>query len=372
MELQYDKIMRKILFVITTIGGGGAERVVSYLVNSFCKFDNCSVNLLLLKEEGNTYIDSIDDEVVITNLKLKKRLRYQVVLIVNAIIKLKPDICFIGLDGLNILLAPFVPLLKLFGIKIIVRETNVLSKMWNPTLINRFSYKVFYNQYDSIICQSFDMANDLINVWKINPDKITIINNPINIQSIQQQALKAINEFPEPQKPFFIAVGRLVPQKGFEQLIGLVHILKCKNKFPYKLLILGNGELRSKLDKQIQKLSLTDCVLLPGRIENPYRIMRMARGLFLSSKFEGFPNVLLEANALGIPVLANNCPGGINEIVINGLNGYIVDFDDIDAFEHCFDKFVSTSFDKDAIIELTFKRYDSSVILPKYINAFFK
>lgn len=362
--------MIKILFVITTLGGGGAERIVTYLANGFSRNKNCKVSLLLMKEEGNTYLSHLSKEIEIVNLNLKGRLRFNCISIVNAIIRQKPNICFIGLDGLNILLAPFIPIMKKKGIRMIVRETNVLSRMWTPSVLNRTVYKLFYNKYDNVICQSKDMADDLINVWKIKPEKITIINNPVNVSSIQKLSLIPIEEIKVPNLPFFVSVGRLTYQKGFDKLIDNIYILNKKNKFPFCLLILGEGELKNTLKSKIDKYGLGDKVKLLGRIENPYRIMAKAKGFILSSLFEGFPNVLLEANSLGLPIFANKCPGGINEIVIEEINGITANFENEMEFETCFEKFLNVKFDPVKIKDLTYNRYDTSFVFPKFEKLF--
>lgn len=362
--------MTKILFVIPRMGGGGAERIVSYLVNEFGKLNNYDVNLLLFEEKGNTYIKHINPEVKITNLKLKHRLRYNIINIVKEIIKAKPDICFIGLDALNIILAPFVPLFKFHGIKVIVRETNVLSKRYTPNIINKIAYRLFYNNYDNIICQSKDMANDLINVWGINSKKINIINNPIDIDLIQNKSLDIIPKLDLPLTPYLVAIGRLSHQKGFDRLIDLIAGLNKKRRFPYKLYILGEGELRDCIEEKINNYGLSQQVILLGRIDNPFSIINRAKGLILSSHYEGFPNVLLEANALGIPVFSNMCPGGINEIIIEGDNGLSANFNDEEDFENKFEVFMNTKFDKEIIINMTRKRYDMNIIFPKYKKLF--
>ena len=93
-------------------------------------------------------------------------------------------------------------------------------------------------------------------------------------------------------------------------------------------------------------------------------------GIILSSRHEGFPNVLLEANALGIPILTNRCPGGINEIILEGINGISCFFDSKESFQYGGKLFLETEFDAENIKELTRKRYDLSIILPSYKNVF--
>ena len=360
----------KILFVITTMGGGGAERIISYLSNYFCQKDNTEVSLLLLKEEGNTYIDQLSKKVQIYNLNLKGRLRWNVLKIVRSISKIRPNICFIGLDGLNILLAPFVPYFKSVGIRMIVRETNVLSSMWGNSHIKKIPYRLFYNNYNNIICQSKDMADDLIKNWAIRHKKITIINNPVDTATIREKSDEPITNGINLTPEYFVSVGRLSPQKGFDRLIKLIHQLVRQSLFPYRLLIIGDGADKIKLKNLIRSLQLDDIVILLGRLDNPYQITKHAKGFILSSYFEGFPNVLLEANALGVPILANNCPGGINEIIIEHQNGYVADFDSFESFKNKFIEFCNTPFDSDSIKELNYNRYDRSVIFPMYSKLF--
>lgn len=360
--------MTKVLFLMPRLGNGGAEKIACYLANELSSLDNYEVKFLLLDRKRNEYLDLLDEKISIEYLDLKNRFRSCIHKVIKKIISLQPDIFFIGYDTLNLYMAPFIPVLKRYGIKVIVRETNILSKRFKPTLFKKMIYKTFYNNYDTIICQSKDMADDLINNWKIKTSKINIINNPINVEIVQEKSLTIKDTLTN--NLYFVAVGRLSSQKGFGKLIELIGYLEKKNKFPYKLLIMGEGELRESLEADIKKRNLTEKIQLIGRVDNPYPIMVQSLGLILSSDFEGFPNVLLEANALGLPVFSNRCPGGINEIIEEGINGVTANFNDKEDFECKFDKFIKTQFNKKDIIALTKSRYDVSIIFPKYQQLF--
>lgn len=363
----------KLLFIITSLGTGGAERIVSYLCNYFADNSNNEVHLLLLRNEGNTYIKSISPKVIISYLNINGRLRWNVLKIVKGIVSIKPDVCFVGLDGLNILLAPFVKYLKKhLNTKMIVRETNVLSSMWGNNPLKKIPYKIFYNNYDKVICQSVDMATDLTSNWSVDSNKITIINNPLDSKRITELSERPIENLENLSLEYFISVGRLTYQKGYERLINYIGRLTVEGLFPYHLLIIGEGAQRSRLESLINELNLEKVVLLLGRKDNPYNYMRNAKGFILGSYFEGFPNVLLEANGLGIPVLSNCCPGGINEIIIEKKNGIVADFNSYNTFKQCFLEFCQTPFDKNSIKLLNYARYDKSIIIPKYSNLFFQ
>ena len=104
--------MKKILFVSTTLGNGGAERIISYLLNEFAKDQNKQIILLLLKKEGNTYLSYVSANVKVINLNIKNRIRYSIYSIIKQIISIRPNICYVGLDKLNIMLAFFIPFMK--------------------------------------------------------------------------------------------------------------------------------------------------------------------------------------------------------------------------------------------------------------------
>lgn len=365
--------MKKILFVSTTLGNGGAERIISYLLNEFAKDQNNQIILLLLKKEGNTYLSYVSANVKVINLNIKNRIRYSIYSIIKQIISIRPNVCYVGLDKLNIMLAFFIPFMKLWKIRFIVRETNVLSQQYNfhnPFI--KLSYKIFYNQYDSIIAQSIDMKDDLINIWKINRQKINLINNPININAIIAKSVEAskykLNK--EEGKINFVAIGRLEHQKGYDIL--LKRMAELNPKIPFRLYILGGGSLLNKITEMIKLLNLESSVQLLGFQSNPYSILKESDGIILSSRHEGFPNVLLEANALGIPIFSNQCPGGINEIIIEGINGISCNFESETSFQNGLKKFLSTNFDAEKIRLMTQKRYDISVILPKYRSVFYQ
>ena len=363
--------MKKLLFISTTLGKGGAERIISYLLNEFAKDQDKQVILLLLKKEGNTYLNNVSPNVKVINLDIKNRIRYSVFTIVRNIISIRPNICYIGLDKLNIMLAFFIPFMKLWKIRFIVRETNVLSQQYNfRNPLIKLSYKIFYNTYNSVIAQSIDMRDDLVNIWGIKKQKINLINNPINIEAVTTKSLSASNcKIPKKEGIInFVAVGRLEPQKGYDIL--LQRMAELGENLPFNVYILGEGSLLYEITRTIKQFKLEESVKLLGFQSNPYSILKQADGIILSSRHEGFPNVLLEANALGIPIFSNQCPGGINEIVIEGVNGVSCNFQSKTSFQNGLENFITTQFDAEKIKLMTKNRYDISVILPKYRNVF--
>lgn len=362
-----------LLFISPTLGGGGAERVMTNIINYFSKKNKYGIRLLLLQQENNSYLNDLSPDVNIEILNLGNKVTISGLRLIKRILQIKPDLCFVGYFKLNIILSFFIPLMRmLFKCSFVARETCIPSLQYSN--INSFFKKLickFYNKYNVIIAQSDDMKSDLVN-FGINKNIIHLINNPVDISRINTHAENAkLQNIPcrtiKPDKLNLIAIGRLCAQKNYELLLKRISEVKGVD---FILHILGKGPLETKLKNLCKELNLDSKVVFHGFVNNPYPLLNQCHGLILSSNFEGFPNVLLEANALGKPILSNNCKGGINEIIIEGLNGYSCDFNNPNAFSYFFKKFITTKFDSVEIKNLTSNRYSLDSILTKYDKIF--
>lgn len=156
------------------------------------------------------------------------------------------------------------------------------------------------------------------------PEKCAVIPN--SAPAPQHCATEPAPAYPQrasPTQPFFLAAGRLEPQKGFELLLEAFAPLAAQ--FPaLRLIIAGEGPLRPQLEEKIQALKLEKQVMLPGFTTQLPQLMARALAFVLSSKFEGFPNVLLESLAQGCPAIAFDCPAGPREIIRHGIDGLLV------------------------------------------------
>ncbi len=345
-----------IIFILPDLETGGAERIVMTLANHLPR-EKFEPKIMLLRKEGG-YLRYVKSDVEIIDLNTK-RIRHSIRPILKEIRKRKPDIVFSGFGEVNAYLSLFI---KLFPkTKFIARETNVVSEHVTRKEI-RFFYK-FYNSYKSIICQSDDMVQDLLKNFDIKSNKIVKINNPVDFDFIGEK-LKS-SQRPESFKTNFknvVAIGNLSSRKGFDNLLKVFSRLKNENIL---LHILGDGCDKEMLHEMKELLGLKN-VTFHGRQENPYQFLKFADLFILSSRYEGFPNVLLEAGACGTFSLANNCPGGINEIVHSGINGEVSNIENHEDFAQDILKVLKQEHDANSIRNSILSRFSKDIIMKKY------
>jgi glycosyltransferase involved in cell wall biosynthesis len=343
--------------------GGGAERVVLTLLNALDK-EKYELILALVKREGK-YLDLIPADVEVIDLKVSKA-RYSIFKIYKLIKEKKPDFIFTSLAHLNLLIALIRPLFSK-DIKFIARESNTVTennKLDKYPKINEFLYKNVYKNYDQIITQAKAMKIDLAENFGIDEDKMIIIQNPVDCDNTLSRSKQEDIELPK--KYNLLAIGRLGEQKGFDMLLNIISKLDDS----YYLTILGDGDDRSKLEKQIKDLGIGKRVNLAGFHDNPYAYMKSSDLLVLSSRYEGLPNVVLEANSLGLPVVAFDSAGGTGEIIDDGRNGFLVEPFDEDEFAKTIQKARDYSFDNQAIKEHTKTNFSSDKIIKEYEKVF--
>lgn len=361
--------MKTILVVTDHIGQDGTGRFLTYLVNELTKSGRVKVKLLIFHREESDFNSFIEDGVDTYLLDLKTRIRYSMCKIVKRIVAIKPDYCLFGYTQL-LWLGFFTNYMHKYGIRVIFRDTIIPSLFHaGDNKLVTFLNKKAYHRFDNIIAQSIDMRNDLVNNWGCDLTKMILINNPVKVDEINMKANGPCPEELKDKRMFtFVAAGRLDSQKGYDIIIK--RMAEMKDRLNFKLLILGKGPKDEEIKKMIVDLNVSDYVQLLGFKINPIVYIQYSDALLLSSRYEGFPNIVLEALALGKPVFANNCPGGINEIIIENVNGVACDFENINAFENGLTQFMNYKYDSRSILENTKQRYGMDVILKQYEKVF--
>lgn len=183
---------------------------------------------------------------------------------------------------------------------------------------------------DRVIGVSADLARDMVAHWGLAPAKAGAIHNAIVDERIVARGLESVEHpYFHSGDPVLLAAGRLEPQKDYPTLLRALARLQTRR--PARLIVLGEGSLRSELERLVSELGLDGRVDLAGFQENPFSFMRQADVFVLSSAWEGFGNVLAEAMAQGTPVVSTDCPSGPAEILGDGEFGPLVPVGDAEA-----------------------------------------
>ncbi len=190
---------------------------------------------------------------------------------------------------------------------------------------------MLYPFADTIVAVSKGTAQDLAKVIHIDPETITCIYNPIVSEGLIESGQAPVDHpwFDDPDVPVVIGIGRLEHQKDFGTLI--TAFAKVRRQMRCRLMILGDGSEREMLTGLVRNLGLSDDVALPGFAPNPHAYTAKASLFVLSSRFESLANVVIEAMALGTPVIATDCPSGPAEALDNGRFGKLVKVEDAEG-----------------------------------------
>jgi glycosyltransferase involved in cell wall biosynthesis len=317
---------KKVLFVIWGLRPGGAERVFVNIVNNI-QGDIQPFVVVLGNKEGFAHELKDSLEVYYLNKKNRWDVFWLVIRLASIMREKKPDVILSFGYYANHLV---VWTGHIFGIKIpicIREQTETTSSLnrANLPVIRKNLLKMTYKKADKVIAVSYKLKNSLINRYGLKRDNIKVIYNPVDLNKMTTFASEDVAHpwFHEQDIRLIVAVGRLVEAKGFSYLVDAFSFV-LKTIENVRLIIIGEGDGRLILEKMIFQLGLKDKVALLGYQRNPYKFMARSDIFVLSSIYEGFPNVLLEAMACGVPVISTSCPSGPDEIINDQVNGLLV------------------------------------------------
>lgn len=312
--------------------GGGTERVMLNLARGFID-RNLKVDLVLARAEG-PYLAQVPPGVRVVDLKaqwmpssLPKLVRY--------LHKEHPKNLLTALHY-PCELALWAKRLSGVSTRVVVSEHNNLSQeaqriAQTSVRFTPLAARLFYPWADDIVAVSQGVAEDLANVTGLPLERIQVIYNPIIIPELFAQAKELADHpwFKPGEPPVILGVGRLYPQKDFPTLIRA--FAEVRQVRAARLMILGDGPEEAQLKALVSELGLEKEVAMLGFVQNPYAYMAQAKVFALSSAWEGFGNVLVEAMAVGTPVVSTNCESGPAEITDNGKYGLLTPVGDSKA-----------------------------------------
>ncbi|MCF2828339.1 MULTISPECIES: glycosyltransferase [unclassified Pseudoalteromonas] len=211
---------------------------------------------------------------------------------------------------------------------------KLIAYSWLKNKIRTLAIKLFYPQADKVLCVSDDVRITVANLSSALQKKAHTIYNPVvseNLLTLAQEHVE--HPFFDSNNIVLVAAGRLNVQKDYGTMLQAFALLTQQHPDkPFKLLILGNGELEEQLKTHIEALGIADKVDLYGFTDNPYKFIRKADLFVMSSLWEGLPNAMVESLAIGKPVVSCDCVAGPREILKDGQLGTLVPMQNPQAF----------------------------------------
>jgi len=321
--------MIRVLFVLPNLQGGGAERVVLDLVRHLDR-GAFSPRLFLLKDEGQLR-DSVPADVPVRAGSPRVRLRGQLPVVLSALLDearksdvvvgaLELDATFAAYSAGRMARRPFVAWVHIILERFLPQKGGRLRSV---------VARVLYPRLPTIVVPSAAVG-EAVRRWTHLPGgSIVEIPNVCDVSRVTRLAAEPLEEHLN-HATTVLAVGRLDFQKGFDLLLES-HARLRRRGMEYRLVITGEGPERRSLEMKATELGVADSVIFAGFVRNPYPLMRTARVFVLPSRFEGLPMVLLEALALGVPVVATDCATGPREVLMDGRLGRLVPPEDPEA-----------------------------------------
>lgn len=321
--------VKSVTLFLPSLRGGGAERVMVNLARGFAE-KGFKVDMVLARAEG-PYLSEVPKEVRIVDLKAK-RVLYGLPGLVGYLRRERPKAMLSSLNHANIV-ALVARKISRVSFRLVIREATTvrMSTKDATTLRGKLMpsmMRLFYPWADGVIAISKGVGEDLIKTIGVPEEKVKVIYNPAVTPEIFIKADEPLVHpwFAPGEPPVILGVGRLTGAKDFSTLIRSFALVKRER--PARLMILGEGEKRAELEGLVQQMGLEADVELPGFVDNPYNYMKQSKVFVLSSQWEGLPNVLIQALAIGTPVVSTDCPSGPAEILEEGKWGHLVSLGD--------------------------------------------
>lgn len=361
--------LNKIALFLYSLDGGGAERVMVNLANNFSE-RGLRVDVVLVKVKG-PYLDQLSPKVKIVDLQVRDTLSSLPSFI--AYLRRERPVVVISTMHYANEVALWSKQLSRTGTRTVVCEQNTLSVYAKSTgrkveKLTPLWSKLFYPWSDCIVAASKGVKSDLIKVTNLSPQQVRVIYNPINTQDLVTQAKATLDHpwYQPGQPPVILGVGRLTPQKDFSTLIRA--FAQVRQILPARLVILGNNYgCGPALKNLVKDLNLIEDVDMPGFVDNPYVYMAKSQVFVLSSKWEGFGNVIVEALAVGTPVVSTNCESGPVEILDGGKYGELVPVGDDLAMAQAIIRVLSG--ERKSVPDQWIQQFDHKIVAQQYLEA---
>jgi len=313
-----------------SLAGGGAERVLLNLAGGLID-EGIGVDVVLASATG-VFLSQLPQEARVIDLNTS-RIGFSVLPLARYLREIRPDALLAFQDHTGVAAIASAALSR-SRTRVFAANHSTWTRMLETggrklrVLARVASFA--YGYAAGVITVSNGAAAALVNCLGIERSRVHVIYNPVVNSDLFSKAEAPVEHpwFSAGQPPVVLGIGRLTRAKDFATLVA--SFARLRARCPARLMILGEGEERSALVALIRKLSVSEDVALPGFVDNPYSYLTRSSLFVLSSAWEGLPTVLIEALALGTPVVSTDCPSGPAEILSNGKYGVLVPVGDIE------------------------------------------
>ena len=358
-----------IVIILPDLGGGGAERLHINLAKYWVSL-GYKVDFLLMRKTGSL-LNEVPREINVIDLGAA-RIRQAVIPIARNIRDIKPDIILSAMWPLtSVTVIAWVlsgKKSKLFLSDHVILSLDSVNNINVPLFFLKTLIVSTYHFSSGIIAVSNGVKKDLCRLGNLSDKKVKVIYNPIVIGAPVNKNIKSNRElWGVDSGKKILSVGSLKYEKDYKTLIKAIALIR--DHADIKLIILGDGPCREQLKQLIANLELEINVSLPGFYTNPYPWYRSADLFVLSSKWEGFGNVIVEALGCGLPVVSTDCPGGPAEILDNGYYGDLIKVGDVVALADAIKKSLNRTHNATLLIDRA-KKFSVQEISKQYINYF--
>lgn len=328
--------------IISSLSSGGAERVLTNMANywadkknevSMITLDSNVSDFYELHPDINRYaLDVMDASASLLNAAKNNLIRIKKLR--SAIREISPEVIISFMDVTNVLT---ILATRRLGLRVIISERSVpshypIEKAWLQLR------RMTYSMADVVVAQTAQVAQWVEDNMKCQ--KVVVIPNPVSKVEVTNSHVNLMDMIgTAKQAPTIVAMGRMNKEKGFDLLLKAFAMVTSLHP-DWRLVIFGEGQERNNLTSLSKDMGVSDKVFMPGLVKNPAHLLKQADIFVMSSRFEGFPNALLEAMACGLPVISFDCPGGPGEIIRDGIDGLLVKPEDVNAMANAMKRLI--------------------------------
>jgi len=364
-----EKNEQRVAFFLYALGGGGAERVMLNLARGFVE-RGILLDLVVGKAQG-PLVSEIPDGVRLVNLGAT-RLRRSLFRLIRYLRSEKPCALLSATTPVN-LVALWAKHLSRSPVRVVIAIHNTFSQQVARdsraggrlmTLLAKWTFP----RADAVVAVSRGAAEDFSRSIGFPEEKVRVIYNPVVLPSMFARAREPVEHpwFAPGEPPVILGVGRLTEQKDFGNLVRAFQAVRQEKQA--RLMILGEGEDRPEIEKLVHALGLQEDVCMPGFVDNPYKYLASCDLFVLSSRWEGLPTVLIEALALGTPVVSTDCPSGPIEILENGRLGRLIPINTPDLLADAIVHSLGTAYD-DREAKASTSRFTLDRVVGQYLAS---